>query len=336
MLKGWSRSLGAALALCCSLPFAGSTSAEDNHGDYKTVPLRTHSLYQPYLDSDLQSRWFDYGGTTIIRADQYIRMTSDPARQHQTGWLWSRLPLTATNWEIEFEFRIHGDGHLHGDGFAFWVTKDRATAGPVFGSVNKFDGLGIFFDTYKNHRPGTVFPYVMAMLGDGHTEYDHNSDGKDQELAGCSARGIRAANTATKAKVTYFQDKFLSLELQYKDPDTWVTCFHVPKVTLPTVGYLGFSAQTGELSDKHEIITIAARNLYSAPAQPNTNTDKKGKKKKKGGKETYPEYDDRYQPPSSSGGWGWFFIKLLLWIVVLVGGYVGWTVYRTRQKQSRF
>jgi len=37
---------------------------------FKTVPLRTHSLYQPYLDSDLQSRWFDYGGSTISECNR--------------------------------------------------------------------------------------------------------------------------------------------------------------------------------------------------------------------------------------------------------------------------
>ncbi|KAF3906404.1 hypothetical protein ABW20_dc0105028 [Dactylellina cionopaga] len=329
MLKSLCRSLCAA-ALFCSVALTPSSVSADEHEGYKTVPLRTHSLYQPYLDSDLQSRWFDYGGTTIIRSDQYIRITSD--RQHQTGWLWSRLPLTATNWEIEFEFRIHGDGHLHGDGFAFWITKDRATAGTVFGSVNKFDGLGIFFDTYKNNRPGVIFPYVMAMLGDGHTEYDHDTDGKDQELAGCSARGIRDPNMATKAKVTYFQEKFLSLELQYKQPDTWTTCFHIPNVTIPAVGYLGFTAQTGELSDNHDIITISARNLYTSPSTPSANTNKKGKKKS--GKETYPTYDDRHE--AEGGGWGWFLIKLILWIVVLVGGYIGFTLWRAQQRQSRF
>ena len=31
----------------------------------------TNSRKQPYLDSDMQSRWFDFGGNTIIRADQY-------------------------------------------------------------------------------------------------------------------------------------------------------------------------------------------------------------------------------------------------------------------------
>ena len=69
---------------------------------------------------------------------------------------------------------------------ALWITKQRATPGPVFGSVDKFEGLGIFFDTYKNNRPGVIFPYVMAMLGDGQASYDKGTDGKANELAGCS------------------------------------------------------------------------------------------------------------------------------------------------------
>jgi mannose-binding lectin 2 len=73
---------------------------------------------------------------------------------------------------------------------ALWITKTRAVPGDVFGSMDKFEGLGIFFDTYKNNRPGVVFPYVMAMLGDGKVSYDKNTDGKDQELAGCSVRNF--------------------------------------------------------------------------------------------------------------------------------------------------
>jgi mannose-binding lectin 2 len=69
-----------------------------------------------------------------------------------------------------------------------WVTTDRAQQGPVFGNKDQFEGLGVFFDTYKNNRPGVVFPYVMAMLGDGHTAYDQAHDGKANELAGCSVR----------------------------------------------------------------------------------------------------------------------------------------------------
>lgn len=134
------------------------------------------------------SRWWDFGGDTIIRADQYIRLAADSPSQ--SGWVFSKIPLTATNWEIEFEFSISGKGNLHGDGFALWVTKDRAQPGSVFGHADRFEGLGLFFDTYKNNRPGVVFPYVMAMIGDGKTSYDSANDGKANELGGCSVRTV--------------------------------------------------------------------------------------------------------------------------------------------------
>jgi hypothetical protein len=71
---------------------------------------------------------------------------------------------------------------------AMWLTKQRAQQGPVFGSADEWEGLGIFIDTYKNNRPGTVFPYVMAATGDGKTRYDKENDGKNNEAAGCSVR----------------------------------------------------------------------------------------------------------------------------------------------------
>ena len=67
-----------------------------------------------------------------------------------------------------------------------WLTKQRAQSGQVFGHTDKFEGLGIFIDTYKNNRPGVTFPYVMAMMGDGQTEYEKHTDGKANELGGCS------------------------------------------------------------------------------------------------------------------------------------------------------
>jgi mannose-binding lectin 2 len=154
------------------------------------------------------------GEPQLNDVDRYIRLTSDIPSQ--SGWLFSRVPLTATNWEIEVEFQISGKNQLYGDGFAMWITKQRGQMGSVFGSADRFEGLGIFVDTYKNNRPGVVFPYVMAMHGDGQRSYNKNDDGKETELAGCSARGIRHANVATKMRLTYIQDKQLKLELQYK------------------------------------------------------------------------------------------------------------------------
>ena len=64
----------------------------------------------------MQSRWWEFGGDTIIRADSYghariagntylrehsyVRLASD--RPSQAGWIFSRLPLTATNWQVLF------------------------------------------------------------------------------------------------------------------------------------------------------------------------------------------------------------------------------------------
>ncbi|KAL8737694.1 MAG: hypothetical protein Q9190_008085, partial [Brigantiaea leucoxantha] len=238
-----------------------NAAIEADQSKIRTIPLRSHSLSAPYLDSDMQSRFFDFGGDTIVRADQYVRLTSD--RQSQDGWLFSRLPLTATNWEIEIEFKIHGSGNLHGDGMAIWLTKQRATSGPVFGSIDKFDGLGIFIDTYKNNRPGVVFPYVMAMMGNSSVSYDKDHDGKDNEIAGCSARGLRTASFPTKIRLSYFQETSLKVDLLYKSEDEWTECFETPgPLTLPSVAYLGFSAETGELHDNHDVISVETKNKY--------------------------------------------------------------------------
>ncbi|KAL6241369.1 hypothetical protein RBB50_011633 [Rhinocladiella similis] len=306
----------------------GTRAAVEADTSMKSIPLRTHSLAPPYLDSDMTSRWFDFGGDTIIRTDQYIRLASDVPSQ--SGWLFSRIPLTATNWEVEFEFSIQGKGHLHGDGFAMWITKERGQPGPVFGHADRFEGLGIFFDTYKNNRPGVVFPYVMAMLGDGQTTYDSANDGKANEIGGCSARGLRGASIPTKAKLTYFQDKSLSLQLQYKATDSWIDCFSLEPtpdmpLKLPNTAYLGFSAHTGELTDNFDVISVETRNLYNpVAASAGRNAHAANRASARG------------RPEKKSGGWGWFFFKLILFGGLVGGGYVGYNKYKQKQRYTGF
>ncbi|SPO01095.1 related to vesicular integral-membrane protein VIP36 [Cephalotrichum gorgonifer] len=319
-LPSWLSALGLAALVM------GKDDAKDSDSEVKSIALRTHTLVEPYLDSDMGSRWYDFGGDTIIRTDSYIRLTSE--QPSQNGWLFSRVPLTATNWEVEVEFKIHGKNQLYGDGFAMWVTKDRGKPGPVFGHTDKFEGLGIFVDTYKNNRPGVVFPYVMAMAGNGETSYDKDTDGKGTELAGCSARGIRNTKQPAKLKLTYFQDKSLKLELQYKN-DEWTTCFETDQPPeMPKISYLGFSAETGELTDNHDIISIRARNLYIAPKSKSGPSKSRGK----GGNASSAAYRRKKQ----GGSWLWFLAKGLLFVGAIAGAYVGYTIYRSRKKTHRF
>ncbi|KAL1915769.1 uncharacterized protein VTP21DRAFT_6528 [Calcarisporiella thermophila] len=230
------------------------------------IPLQTHSIYPPYIDQELQSRWWDFGGDAIVNTMKYVRLTSD--QPSQSGYLWSRLPLSVENFEIEFEFHVSStrDDHLYGDGFGLFLTTQRAEVGPVFGFRDRFNGLGIFFDSYQNsRRSGHSFPYVMAMLGDGETSYDHDEDGMKNALVGCES-DFRDTENPAKGRITYYQGEFLELQLNYGGDEDWTHCFTITNLTLPEHSYLGFSAHTGDISDNHDIISVTTHALSSQVA----------------------------------------------------------------------
>lgn len=303
------------LVLCfVSLFFASQFARIDSQ---ELQQLHTHTLLQPYLDEELRIRYWDFGGNAIVNAMKHIRLTSD--KPSKAGWVWSKLPLPDKAWQISLTFQIHGDGtSFFGDGLALWVTADRALGGPVFGNRDYFEGAGVFFDTYMNGNTEHYFPYVMLMLGDGKTSYDHDNDGKLTEKGGCQAE-IRGKDTVTKAKLTYYRDNMLELQLQFKEEKTWITCFTVRNVKLPKNSYLGVSAMTGGVSDNHDLKEIIAYEITSAPP---------------------PKVSDT--PTSSSfgmgtlhaeGGSGFFstLVKLILFAGICG---VAFTLYRTFQQQN--
>lgn len=101
---------------------------------------------------------------------------------------------------------------------------------------------------------------------------------------------------------------------------------------IPSVAYLGFSAETGELSDNHDIISVQTKNLYSAGGT----TDKSKPLSGSGGAGTAKFPTAGTKGRSGGGGWGWFFLKFILFGVVVAGAYVGLTMYRTNKRRDRF
>ena len=117
------------------------------------------------------------------------------------------------------------------------------------------------------------------------------------------------------------------MDLMYKNEDEWTRCFQVQNVKLPSVSYLGFSAETGELSDNHDIISVDAKNLYSPSGMSGTGP---------AGSKEYSKNKYKADKPTSEGGsWFWFFMKFVLFGLTVTGAYVGYTVYRSR-RSNRF
>lgn len=147
------------------------------------------------------------------------------------------------------------------------------------------------------------------------------------------ARGIRNnQNMATKARLTYFADDSLKLDLMYKKEDEWTPCFEIKDFKVPPVAYLGFSAETGELSDNFDIINVATKNLY----MPHGMATGSGSSSKNKGSSSSSKYGSKSSGQSEGGSWTWFFLKFVIFGLVLTGAYVGFTAYRTHQRNSRF
>jgi len=125
------------------------------------------------------------------------------------------------------------------------------------------------------------------------------------------------------------------MELQFKKEDEWTPCFDIPNVKIPTVSYLGFSAETGELSDNHDIISVNTKNLYDAASRGQSRKAASEQGKSNRAKNIK---DHSYSGSQSSGGflsWMWFFVKTILVLATIVGvGYIGYTTYRSRQRRS--
>ncbi|KAH6910311.1 lectin [Coprinopsis sp. MPI-PUGE-AT-0042] len=286
----------------------------------RTVQLRTHSMHPPYIDQDLQNRWWDFGADAYVNTMKHVRLTQN--KPSQVGWLWSRLALTAANWVIEVEFKVSGDNsHLYGDGLAMWLTSDRAQTGSAFGNKENFNGLGILLDTYSNSRHSYAFPRISGVRLDGSVPFDHGSDGDKQVLGACSAN-FRRTNVATKLKVTYVKKEFLDVKIQYKAFDEFTDCFQLRNVELPPNPFIGFSAATGQVSDNHDIVSITTYSAILSPPDMPRNQMKKGWGLS--GKSTSSE--------ESSGTWLGLLFKLALFGGVCAGGWFGYKEYQRRQR----
>merc|ERR1712110_844123 len=215
-----------------------------------------------------------------IASEESVRIT--PSLRSQKGMIWSRLVTSFDWWEVELQFRVTGRGRIGADGLAFWYTATKGYEGPVFGSSDKWNGLGIFFDSFDNDNKHNN-PYIMGMVNDGTKAYDHQKDGSTQQLAGC-LRDFRNKPFPVKARITYYQNTLTVLfhnGMSNNEKDFEV-CMNVENVHLPKSGFFGVSAATGGLADDHDVLKLSVSSLRSpemAQAQDKAATNSEDSKK---------------------------------------------------------
>ncbi|XP_042224956.1 protein ERGIC-53-like isoform X2 [Homarus americanus] len=180
------------------LPLLCVTYAQNPHRRFEYK----YSFKGPYLaQKDHQVPFWQYSGNAIA-SEESVRIT--PSLRSQKGQIWTRSPTNFEWWEVDFVFRVTGRGRIGADGLAVWFCDKPGVEGPVFGSMDKWNGLGIFFDSFDNDNKRNN-PYIMTMVNDGTKVYDHEHDGLSQQLGGC-LRDFRNKPFPVRAKVEYYKN----------------------------------------------------------------------------------------------------------------------------------
>ncbi|KRX64460.1 Protein ERGIC-53, partial [Trichinella sp. T9] len=235
---------------------------------YLQKMLYKHSFYRPRLALPDGRVPFWEIQKDAIASSEMLRLV--PSVRGMSGAAWNTKPMVESSyWSVEITFRIHGQGRFGGDGMAFWYTAFKGQKGPVFGSNDYWNGLGIFFDTYDNDGQASVNdnPYVMAVINDGTKSFDHANDGRSMARGGCQLN-YRNRHGPTKAKIEYKQNKLivgitdgLSFYSPYQD------CIILDNVQLPPNGFFGLSAATGGVADDHDVLSFVVFGLILDTAE---------------------------------------------------------------------
>lgn len=225
-----------------------------------------YSFKPPYLaQRDGSVPFWEYGGNAIASAEN-VRIA--PSLRSQKGAIWTKNPLNFDWWDLDIAFRVSGRGRVGADGLAFWYTQAKGSYdGDVFGSSDKWTGLGIFFDSFDNDNKHNN-PYIMAVLNDGTRQFDHQNDGQTQLTAGC-LRDFRNKPYLTRARIEYYNNVLTLLfhNGMTNNEQDYEMCFRAENVVLPKGGYFGMSAATGGLADDHDVVHFLTSSLHPQAQQ---------------------------------------------------------------------
>lgn len=228
--------------------------------------LQQHTFEPPYNEVDGQgdrivAKNWRSSGHTVVHTN-FIRLTPD--RQSKRGALWSSKPLGVDSWSGLLTFRISGQGkNLFGDGIGFWIThQSYYSPGDLHGFQEKFTGIGLIFDTFRNTENAAVHKDVTLLINNGEKTYEimsKTSVGCDTSLRFHSDRSDFTILKYTRVKILVEPDR-IGLAIDTSGNGDYIDCAVIDNPGLPRdwlkKAHIGITATTGGLADNHDIISL--------------------------------------------------------------------------------
>ena len=272
----------AALCMLCL-----STAEKIDHLSFKAPFEETDVSGQRLVGSGWKT-----SGTTVVNKN-FVRLTPD--RQSKKGSVWSKRPLGVASFSTVLQFRISGQGKtFFGDGIALWITQSSYHAdGIIHGSAEKFVGVGVIFDTFKNTENIAAHRDVTILVNDGSKTYEMMT----KDVLGCAAkvryhagRDDFSVTDSSRAKIVVEGNRYKHITQYFAGPcfifqklisphsyisyltcrlhvfidaantGEWENCVAVDDLALPqnwaSRAYIGLSATTGALADNHDLLSL--------------------------------------------------------------------------------
>ncbi|KAM9311802.1 protein ERGIC-53-like [Gastrophryne carolinensis] len=246
----------ACLVLVLSLMFFWVTADYDpahRRFEYK------YSFKDPHVTlPDGTIPFWEIHGDAIPGPDE-IRLV--PSLKNHRGSAWTKNSASFSHWEVELSLRITGHGRQGAEGMAFWYTKEPGGLGPVYGSADSWDGVGIIFDTFDHDFKGNN-PAIIIVGNNGKLQYDHLRDGSSQALGTC-VENFRNTVRPFRARIKYYQKTLQVSVYTGFSPSgrAFQLCAEVPNMVIPSTGYFGISAATSAIADDHDVMSFVTYSL---------------------------------------------------------------------------
>ena len=211
------------------------------------------------------SDYIDHHGSSVVN-QHFIRLTPD--RQSRKGALWGRSKIDSDTLNAILKFRISGQGKtFYGDGIAIWITSNKNwIEGDFHGSKEKFQGIAIIMDTFKNSEYAFAHRDITVLVNDGEKSYEMMTD----DIVGCdvnvryhNARADFSVTDASRVYLSIDDNNSLDIQVDARNNNNWMDCVHLNRLPFLNKGwlkdaYIGITASTGSLADNHDILSFQA------------------------------------------------------------------------------